>query len=91
MTAVAALKERLPALEKDEFLTDDLVGLTAYDQHGATLGTVGEVLGTPAHDVLVIGPILVPAIKEFVDEVDLAARTIRVRLIPGMRPGEETA
>ncbi|RYG45721.1 16S rRNA processing protein RimM [bacterium] len=80
--------EARPDLEEDEFLTDDLIGLTVFDQNGLQLGKVDDILSTPAHDILVIGEIMVPAIKEFVDDVDLEAETIKVRLIPGMRPGE---
>ncbi|CAN5662485.1 ribosome maturation factor RimM [soil metagenome] len=81
-------EEARPALEQDEFLTDDLIGLEAIDENGVSLGTVSGVLTNPAHDVLVVGPILIPAVKEFVRKVDLATKTIQVRLIPGMRPGE---
>ncbi|RYG36419.1 16S rRNA processing protein RimM [bacterium] len=81
-------EEDRPDLEEDEFLTDDLIGLMAYDENGVKLGEVDDVLSTPAHDILVIGVIMVPAIKEFVEDVDLEAETIKVRLIPGMRPGE---
>lgn len=80
--------EGRPPLEKDEFLTDDLIGLDVFDEAGTLLGKVKEVLSTAAHDILVVGEILIPVVKEFVLGIDLTAKNIRVRLIPGMRPGE---
>ena len=54
----------------------------------SALGTVDDVERYPAQDVLVVGDIRIPAVKNFVLAVDLEARTIIVRLIPGMRPGD---
>ncbi len=73
-----------PELEEDEFLTDDLIGLEAWNVNGERLGVVDDVLRYPAHDVLQIGELLVPAIKQFVVSVDLDAERIELRLLPGM-------
>jgi 16S rRNA processing protein RimM len=81
--------EGRPELEQDEFYLEDLVGLKVRTVDGEALGEVDEVLEMPAHDVLVIGEIMVPVVKEFVKEVDLDAGMITVQLIPGMRPGDE--
>ena len=78
-----------PELDKDEYFTSDLIGLVVETPDGEILGTVGSVLPTPAHDTLVIGEILVPAVKQFVKLVDVKAKRIVVELIPGMRPGDE--
>jgi 16S rRNA processing protein RimM len=78
-----------PTLEEDEFLTSDLIGLNAETIEGEELGKVEDVLQAPAHDVLVIGEIMVPAVKEFVKQVDIPGNRIVVQLIFGMRPGEE--
>jgi len=80
-----------PDLEADEFLVDDLIGLMAYDENGVELGEVDEVLDSPAHEILVIGDIMVPFIEEFVTEIDFDEEKITVHLLPGMRPGERTA
>jgi len=74
-----------PALGENEYLTQDLIGLRAFTVNGEELGTVDDVVATPAHDVLVIGQILVPAVQQFVKEVDLKDRRIVLELIPGMR------
>jgi 16S rRNA processing protein RimM len=78
-----------PELEEDEFLTEDLFGLRVVTTDGKELGEVDDVLTTPAHDVLQIGEILIPVVKEFVKDIDLDNEVITVQLIPGMLPGEE--
>ena len=74
----------LPNLEEDEFLLTDLVGLSVVDQHGKQLGLVQDILTLPAQDVLVVNEIMIPFVKEFISEVDLPGKTIKVNLIEGM-------
>lgn len=78
-----------PDLEEGEILLEDFVGLRAVTEDGEDLGAVQEVLELPAHDVLVIGKLMVPLVPEFVLDVDLEAERVKVRLIPGMRPEED--
>ncbi len=83
-------RARLP---KGRYYTHDIVGLAVVDEHGVVHGTVREVLKMPVHDVYVVSgqgsEILLPAVKEFVLKIDLATRTMRVRLIEGMVEKEE--
>lgn len=74
-----------PELEKDEYFTQDLIGLAAETPEGELLGRVDDVQWAPAHDLLVIGGILVPAVKAFVKKVDVAGGKIVIQLIDGMR------
>ena len=78
-----------PELDEDEYLVDDLIGLRVVTTEGLELGEVDEVLAYPAHEVLEVGDMLIPLVKEFVKDVDLDNEVITVQLIPGMRPGEE--
>jgi 16S rRNA processing protein RimM len=77
---------RLPAIEDpDEFYDHQLVGLTAVDEAGATLGTVAAVVHAPASDLLVVRgeddrEHLVPFVRDLVPTVDVAAG--RVVLTP---------
>ena len=73
-----------PELEEDEFLSEDLVGLMVLTEEGRPLGKVDEVLPYPAHDILVVGKLMIPAVKEFVKEVNLDEKRIVVRLLEGM-------
>lgn len=78
-----------PELEEDEYFTQDLIGLRAETPEGEVLGNVDDVQRAPAHDILIVGEIMIPAVKQFVKEVDLKRHLVVVELIPGMRPGEE--
>jgi len=75
-------------LEEGRHFVADLHGLRAVDAGtGQELGLVSEVLTLPAHNVYVIKgarEILVPAIPEFVEELDIAGGYIKFRLIEGM-------
>lgn len=74
----------VPELEQGEYLVDDLIGLAVRTTDGRDIGEVENVLQYPAHDILVVGSILIPAIPEFVEMVDFEAEVITVRLIEGM-------
>ena len=80
-----------PELDDDEYLTEDLLDLRVVTDTGEELGVVNDVMNYPAHEVLVVGEIMIPLVKEFVKEIDLDEERITVHLIPGMRPVEESA
>ena len=67
----------------------DLIGLTAKTDEGEELGQIKDVLTTGANDVYVIdtkeGELLVPAIHDCVQEVDLEAGVMTLHLLPGLR------
>lgn len=75
-----------PPLEPGEYLTSDLIGLAVETEDGERLGAIEDVLKMPAHDVLVVGELLIPARREFVLDVDIEGGLVLVRLIEGMRP-----
>lgn len=76
-------REELDAPEEGEFYVGDLVGLEAYDEAGARVGSVADILETPAHEVLVVQDydeeIYVPFTFEHVPKVDLEGGRIVVR------------
>lgn len=73
-----------PELEEDEYVSADLIGMMVSTTQGEELGPVDDVLAKPAHDVLVVGEHLIPAVKQFVKQVDPETRRIEVELIEGM-------
>ncbi|RYG41120.1 16S rRNA processing protein RimM [bacterium] len=75
-------------LEQDEYLVSELLGLSVRTEEGEGLGNVDRVLPNPAHEILVVGEIMIPLVEHFVTKIDMRTKTITVRLIPGMRPGE---
>lgn len=82
-------QDELMPLPEGEYYHFQLEGLKVIDEERGFLGQVSEVLGTGANDVYVIqsaefGEVLIPAIKDVVLAVDLAAGEIKVRLLPGL-------
>ncbi|WP_284263834.1 ribosome maturation factor RimM [Roseicyclus amphidinii] len=77
-TRLYAPRDALPSLPDDEFYHADLIGLTALDTGGATLGKVAAVLNHGAGDLLELrgaglkGSVLVPFTRAAVPTVDLA-------------------
>jgi len=79
-------RSSFPTPEKDEYYWVDLIGLDVVNREGLALGTVRELLSTGPQTVLVLGyeqdgkphERMIPFVSAYVDDVDLAARRIRV-------------
>src|SRR5690606_18859891 len=76
--------DSLPPLPEGEYYHHQLVGLRVVAEDGQELGVLTEVLETGANDVYVVTDengkeVLLPAIREVILGVDLAAKTMRVR------------
>lgn len=76
-------------LRKDEYFVADLIGLTILDEDGMEIGILKDVLETGANDVYVITlkegkELLLPAIKQCILEVDVAAGFIKVHILEGL-------
>lgn len=79
------------ALEPGEYLLADLPGCTVFDAAGVELGSIVEVMAGPQPILVIHGggrERLVPAVPEFVREVDTQARRVVVELPDGL-PAEE--
>jgi 16S rRNA processing protein RimM len=76
------------ALDEHENFVHDLIGLRVETTAGEPLGEIVEIVFTPANDVYVargeVGEVLLPATREVVRSVDLAARTMVVELPEGL-------
>lgn len=74
--------------EDDEYFVNDLIGMNVVDTAGTKLGTIREILNYPAHDIYVISDdtkeILVPAVQEYVREVNLNTGTVMISIIDGL-------
>lgn len=79
-------RSSFPGTKTDEFYWVDLIGLEVVNREGVALGQVRELLSTGPQTVLVIAyeqdgkrhERMIPFVAAYVDEVDLAARRIRV-------------
>ena len=75
-----------PSVAKDEYYWVDLIGLDVINREGETLGVVKELLSTGPQTVLVMeyqqdgkcAERMIPFVSVYVDEVDIAAKRIRV-------------
>jgi 16S rRNA processing protein RimM len=77
-------------LPEGEYYSDDLQGLVVTTTDGDELGILVDVWWTNANEVYVVegawGEILLPAVAEVVQEVDLQNRRMLVKLLPGLAP-----
>lgn len=76
-------------LTEGEFWPGDLIGLIVFDQEGAQLGTVKDVLFGPGQERLLIGSeggstFEVPFVDDLVPLVDLAQGRVEIVSIPGL-------
>jgi 16S rRNA processing protein RimM len=83
----------IPATERtepgnNEYFIDKLVGCQAVSDDGEELGIIVEVWQQSAQDIWVIdgqfGEILVPAVKEFILDVDMEKHAITVKRLEGL-------
>ena len=75
-------------LEDGEYYIADLIGLKVFDEVGALLGELADVLQTGANDVYIVKngdkELLIPVIEECIREVDLEKGCVRVHLMEGL-------
>jgi 16S rRNA processing protein RimM len=83
-------EQELQELGEGEYYYFQLIGLEVHTTAGVYLGQVVQVLPTGANDVLLVhgplGEVLVPAVDEFITEVDLAGGRLLVEEVPGLLP-----
>lgn len=80
---------QLIELPEDEYYFYEIAGCKVVDENGCELGTVTEILTPGANDVWVVQrpgkkDLLLPVIDEVVLKVDIAQKTITVRLMEGL-------
>lgn len=79
----------LTPLQEDQFYLHDVVGLRVQHVNGRPLGVVTDVVSTGASELFVIrdpqgNEVLLPVVKSFVKQIDLAQGVILVDPIPGL-------
>ena len=82
-------RENAVQLKENEYFIADLIGLAVVEEDGEELGELCDVLQTGANDVYCVKKddqeILIPAIRECIRSVDIAAGKMTVHLLPGLR------
>lgn len=90
---VLAKTDDLPDTWVDEPEDEGVEGFAVTDEVHGLLGVVVETIVTGANDVWVVhgpvGEILIPVIDDVVLGIDESERTIDVRLLDGLMPGED--
>jgi 16S rRNA processing protein RimM len=80
----------LPPLPDGEYYRFQLIGLSVRGLEGRQLGSITDVFSTPENDVYVVsgesGDVLIPAVEDVVQSVDLGAGEIVIEIIPGLIP-----
>lgn len=74
-------------LPKGAFFLQDIVGARVVDENGNEIGTLTDVMETPASLIYVVNgekEYLIPAVPEFIMSTDLDAGIITVHMIEGM-------
>ncbi len=81
-------QDQLPDLEDDEYYWSQLDGLQVVDVTRGELGSLVDLFSSSAHDIYVVrgefGEVLIPAVKQFVQDIDLERRIMRVDLPDGL-------
>ncbi len=81
-------KERAP-LPEGSYYQYEIVGLEVFTDEGRRLGRIGDVLETGSNDVYVVRgkakeEYYIPALTTVVQKIDLAARQMIIRPMPGL-------
>jgi 16S rRNA processing protein RimM len=71
-------EDQMVELEEGEFYIHDLIGIDVFTSDGTSLGKITEVLQGVANDTYVTPAGMIPALRQFVLEVDLAGRKMVV-------------
>ncbi len=97
-------EEDLRELPEDTFYVRDLIGCKVFDaarcgeegvNDAAQIGEIKDVLQNSAQDIYVVKTAsgkeaMIPAVGDFVDEVNIEEKYVKVKLIPGLIDDEGT-
>lgn len=82
-------RENARKLDEDEYFVADLIGMKVQDGAGNPVGKLSDVIQNTAQDVYEIElpegkKFMIPAVGEFILDVDMDSRIMVVKLIEGM-------
>lgn len=82
-------KEDIRELPEDTYYIFDLIGLKVVDENGSLVGTLCDVIKNSAQDLYEVekenkSKFLIPAVEEFILNIDMKSRTMTVKLIEGL-------
>lgn len=72
-------------LDENEYYLQDLYGLDVYEEENF-LGKITDIIQTGANDIYVVNnKILIPAVKQYILNIDIKNKIMHVKLINGLR------
>lgn len=88
-------EDRAAPLPDGQYYQHELVGMEVRTEEGVPLGTLADILPTGANEVFVVRRAdgreqLIPATREVVRVVDVPARLMTIRRLPGLLDEEAT-
>ncbi|MBR6472229.1 MAG: 16S rRNA processing protein RimM [Firmicutes bacterium] len=90
---VCITEDDLRELPEDTYYLRDLIGMKVVDDGAyGEIGILKDVIQNSAQDIYVVSAsggreVLIPAVKDFIREIDAEARVIHTTLIPGFIDG----
>ncbi len=81
-------EEEVITLPEDTYFIDDLIGSRIFSEEGDFIGTLENIIEGSASDIYVVKngekEILIPAVKEFIKEVNVGEKRIVIKIIEGL-------
>ena len=85
-------KERFK-LPEDNYYIEDLLQCEVFDQNDVLVGKMKDIMEQSSNDIYVVdykgSEVLIPAISQFIKEIDIENKRIKASLIDGMLPDED--
>jgi 16S rRNA processing protein RimM len=86
--------EAMAILPPDSYYQHDIIGLQVFLLDGTLVGTITDIMSAGGNDVYTINTasgkqVLVPAVKEFIKQVDLIRHVMYIDPIKGLLDDEE--
>ena len=87
---IAVLESELSDLPEGAYYLKDLIGCSVIDESNDDLGIISDVIQNSAQDIYEIAGIdgksfLIPAVTEFILEIEIDRKIVRVRVPAGLR------
>lgn len=87
-THISIFEDQLRELPEDSYYLFDLEGMEVYSSDGEYLGNIKEIYQTGANDVYEVvnkdKSYLIPAVKDFVKEVNIKDKKMVINVIEGL-------
>ena len=81
-------KSLLPALQKEEYFYEQIIGLSVFTTDGNYIGKITDIFETGSNDVYVVTGLkreyLIPAIRDVIKEINLEEEKTIIQIVDGL-------